>query len=125
MGLFSKSKSENKSGINWNKLETISELEMAIEKSFEIPVLLFKHSIRCSISSMALYRTESGWDLPQEKVMPFYLDLISHRDVSNAIAEKLNVFHASPQIILVKNGKAVLDASHNEIRVELIKEALY
>lgn len=125
MGLFSKSKSENKSGINWNKLETISELEMAIEKSFEIPVLLFKHSIRCSISSMALYRTESGWDLPQEKVMPFYLDLISHRDVSNAITEKLNVFHASPQIILVKNGKAVLDASHNEIRVELIKEALY
>jgi bacillithiol system protein YtxJ len=124
MGLLSRNKSEKKSSINWNKLETISELEMAIEKSFEIPVLLFKHSIRCSISSMALYRTESGWDLPQEKVMPFYLDLISHRDVSNSIAEKLNVFHASPQIILVKNGKAVLDASHNEIRVELIKEAL-
>lgn len=73
---------------------------------------------------MALNRTESRWEMSEEEVLPFYLDLISFREVSNAIADKFNVFHASPQIILVKNGQAILDASHNEIRVELIKQAL-
>lgn len=124
MGIFNRSKGESKPSINWSKLESISDLDQAIELSFEKPVLLFKHSTRCSISSMALNRTESGWDISNDDLSPFYLDLIAHRDVSAAIAEKLNVFHQSPQIILVKEGKAVLDASHNEIRVDLIKSGL-
>lgn len=124
MGIFSRNKSEFKPTMKWNKLESISDLDQAIELSFQKPVLLFKHSTRCSISSMALNRTESGWDISEEELAPFYLDLIAHRDVSAAIADKLNVFHQSPQIILVKAGKAVLDASHNEIRVDLIKSGL-
>ena len=124
MGIFSRNKSESKPSLKWNKLESISDLDQAIELSFQIPVLLFKHSTRCSISSMALNRTESGWDISEEELAPFYLDLIAHRDVSAAIADKLNVFHQSPQIVLVKEGKAVLDASHNEIRVDLIKSGL-
>ncbi len=124
MGIFSRNKSESNSALNWNKLSSISDLDEAIELSFQKPVLLFKHSTRCSISAMALNRTESGWDIKEEELAPFYLDLIAHRDVSAAIAERLNVFHQSPQIILVKDGKAVLDASHNEIRVDLIKTGL-
>lgn len=124
MGLFNRNKKESKELIRWNELNNISDLDQAIELSFEKPVLLFKHSTRCSISSMALNRTESGWDIPEEELAPFYLDLIAHRDISAAIADKLNVFHQSPQIILVKEGKAVLDASHNEIRVDLIKSGL-
>lgn len=124
MGFFNRIKKESKDSIRWNELSNVSDLDQAIELSFEKPVLLFKHSTRCSISSMALNRTESGWDIPEEELAPFYLDLIAHRDVSSAIADKLNVFHQSPQIILVKEGKAVLDASHNEIRVDLIKSGL-
>lgn len=124
MGFFNRIKKESKDSIRWNELSNVSDLDQAIELSFEKPVLLFKHSTRCSISSMALNRTESGWDIPEEELAPFYLDLIAHRDVSAAIADKLNVFHQSPQIILVKEGKAVLDASHNEIRVDLIKSGL-
>ncbi len=124
MGIFSRNKSEFKPTLKWNNLESISDLDQAIELSFQKPVLLFKHSTRCSISSMALNRTESGWDISEEELAPFYLDLIAHRDVSAAIADKLNVFHQSPQIVLVKEGKAVLDASHNEIRVDLIKSGL-
>jgi bacillithiol system protein YtxJ len=124
MGFFNRNKKESKESIRWNELNNISDLDQAIELSFEKPVLLFKHSTRCSISSMALNRTESGWDIPEEELVPFYLDLIAHRDVSAAIADKLNVFHQSPQIILVKGGKVVLDASHNEIRVDLIKSGL-
>ncbi len=123
MGLFNFGSSK-KNEMNWHRLNSMEDLDAAVKLSFEKPVMLFKHSTRCSISSMALNRTESGWNLSEDKVVPYYLDLIAHRDVSDAIADKLNVFHQSPQMILVKNGEAVMDASHNEIRVELVKKAL-
>jgi len=51
------------------------------------------------------------------------LDLIAYREISNAIAERFQVHHESPQVILVKNGEAVYDASHMEISTqELISE---
>lgn len=124
MGLFTRNKTEKAPAMEWRKLESIADLDQAIELSHDLPVLLFKHSTRCSISSMALNRTESDWSMTQEEVVPFYLDLIAHRDVSAAIADKLNVFHQSPQILLLKKGVSVLDASHNEIRVDLIKNGL-
>jgi len=124
MGLFGFGNKEKKETMSWNKISSEKELEEAISLSHEKPVMLFKHSTRCSISSMALSRIESEWEFSEEKIVPFYLDLIAHRDVSNAIASKLNVFHASPQMIVVKEGKSVMDASHNEIRASLVKELI-
>ncbi|MDB9931533.1 bacillithiol system redox-active protein YtxJ [Flavobacteriales bacterium] len=122
MGLFGFGGKEKKEKMSWSKISSEKELDEAIALSHEKPVMLFKHSTRCSISSMALSRIESEWGFSQEEIVPFYLDLIAHREVSNAIASKLNVFHASPQMILVKEGKSVMDASHNEIRASLVKE---
>ncbi len=122
MGLFGFGGKEKKERMTWNKISSEKDLDEAIALSHDKPVMLFKHSTRCSISSMALSRIESEWDFSQEKIVPFYLDLIAHREVSNAIASKLNVFHASPQMIVVKGGKSMLDASHNEIRASLVKE---
>ena len=51
----------------------------------------------------------------------YFLDLIIHRDISNAIAEKLLIRHESPQLIIVKEGKAIYNASHGAIDVEQIK----
>ena len=124
MGLFGFGNKEKKETMSWNKISSEKELEEAISLSHEKPVMFFKHSTRCSISSMALSRIESEWEFSEEKIVPFYLDLIAHRDVSNAIASKLNVFHASPQMIVVKEGKSVMDASHNEIRASLVKELI-
>ena len=45
-----------------------------IEKSKELPVMLFKHSTRCSISSMALHRIENNWGFSSEEIAPFYLE---------------------------------------------------
>lgn len=45
----------------------------------------------------------------------YYLDLIGHRDVSNAIAERLNEVHQSPQILIVDRNECILEASHLEI----------
>ncbi len=78
---------------------------------------IFKHSNRCSISSMAKNRLESQKvTLPND--FPFLLlDLLKFRELSNSIAHDLNVAHESPQLILVKNGKAVYVANHNDINL--------
>ena len=99
--------------------EQIAEI---VELSHEKPQLIFKHSTRCSISSMAKSRLEREWNL--ENVELWYLDLIAYRNVSNAIASQLGVHHESPQAILLKDGIVVHDSSHNSISVKQLSEAL-
>lgn len=124
MGIFSFGKKKPSNKINWEMLEDENTLNEIIELSKEKPVMILKHSTRCSISSMALSRLENNWDLPEEKITPYYLDLIQFRNVSNAIATKFRVMHQSPQILVIKNGECVLDASHNSIDVEILREVL-
>jgi bacillithiol system protein YtxJ len=110
--------------MNWQPLDSLQQLEAVIERSYTAPCLIFKHSTRCSISFMAKMRLESAWDLQEGQVAPFFLDLIAHRAVSNAVAERLSVHHESPQILLVKDGECVLDASHMDINVDEIKKTI-
>lgn len=107
--------------MNWKKLESLEDLEAALEASNQQAVALFKHSTRCPVSSMAKRLVERDWDL---NIDAYFLDLIAYRDVSNAIAERLQVQHQSPQMIVVKNGAAVYDASHESIQVTAMAEAL-
>ncbi len=107
--------------MNWKKLESIADLEAAIDASNNQAVALFKHSTRCPVSSMAKRLVERDWNLD---IDAYYLDLIAHRDVSNAIAERLEVAHQSPQMIVVKDEKAVYNASHESIKVAGMAEAL-
>lgn len=102
--------------MKWNELTSIEGLDALIESSEDNPVMLFKHSTRCSISSTALDRMMRNWKEEDSlKVTPFYLDLLNYRPISNAIAEKTGVEHQSPQVILLKNKKAVWEASHWDI----------
>ena len=72
---------------------------------------------------MALNRLKAIESDVLETASFYYLDLIAHRDVSNYIAEKLDVHHESPQIVIVRDGECTYDASHMEIEVkELISE---
>jgi bacillithiol system protein YtxJ len=107
--------------IKWNHLSSDNHLVDLDEKSKERPVIIFKHSTRCSISAMALsrfernYESESGFD-------PYFLDLIANRNLSNQIAKKYQIVHQSPQVIVIKNGKAIFDASHNAISFNEVRE---
>ena len=104
--------------MEWNHLNNISQLSEIKEASKKNPVVIFKHSTRCSISAMALNRFERRW---RESNIDFYfLDLISNRDISNAVEQEFRVMHQSPQAILVKDEKAVFDASHSGIDFEEI-----
>ena len=89
-------------------------LKNAINCSYDNMVIIFKHSTRCSISKMALYRVE-GFN--SEKINEYYyLDLINYRNVSDEISEKFNLEHQSPQVLLIRNGKLIHHASHNAIK---------
>jgi len=109
--------------MNWNQLTTEDQLEAVIEESKNTPVLIFKHSTRCSISSMVKNRLERSWNFDNE-LKPYYLDLIQYRNVSNLIAQKLNVEHQSPQAIVLKDKNVHYDASHMSISLDRAIELL-
>ena len=119
MGLFT-SKKSNLPWIQLTSLESISDLMNASE---EQAVLFFKHSTRCSISSMALNRFEADWnsDLPCQL---YFLDLLNHRDISAEIERITGVEHQSPQAIVVKNGKVIYSATHSSISANEIAKIL-
>jgi len=110
--------------LDWKNVTSKSEIDQIVERSKEVPCAIFKHSTRCSISTMAKMRLESGWNLDSSKVEMYYLDLIAKRDISNYITEHLGVHHESPQLILLRNGQVTYDASHLDITFEELNEGL-
>lgn len=113
----------NPSKINWVPLTDLGQLNEISHLSNEIPVVIFKHSTRCSISRMALKNFENEFDL-SDKVTPYFLDLITFRDISNEIASRFEVVHQSPQLLLIIGGKSVYDVSHSSIDAEELKSKI-
>jgi bacillithiol system protein YtxJ len=108
--------------LEWFNLASIQDLDAALEVSNSQPIMLFKHSTRCSISASALDRLARNWKGKEVNIRPFYLDLLNHRDVSNQIAERLQVEHQSPQMIVVSNENVIFYASHSEITFDDVKK---
>jgi len=106
--------------MNWTNLTEIEQLEEIVSQSAQQPILIFKHSTRCSISSMAKSRVERQWKFEEEAIKPYYLDLIAFRAVSNEIVTKFDIPHQSPQVLLIKDGVCVYNASHNAISAAAI-----
>lgn len=109
--------------MNWKTLDHTDTLEEIKEISGLHPVLIFKHSSRCGVSSMALNRLERDWhDEEMSHMSAYFLDLVRHRDVSNAVAEKFDVQHQSPQVLIIKDGRCIYDNSHMGISYAAIKQ---
>jgi bacillithiol system protein YtxJ len=106
--------------MDWKILKDTAQLEEIKNRSFEKTQVIFKHSTRCSISSVAKNRLEKS-EVP-ENVDFYYLDLINYRNISNEVAEKFNVFHESPQVLVIRNGECVYDESHMSISMNEIAE---
>ncbi|MFZ4427679.1 MAG: bacillithiol system redox-active protein YtxJ [Saprospiraceae bacterium] len=109
---------------HWKVLYQPEQIDQLREASYRKPVIIFKHSTRCGISAHAKFRLESAWDFSADVLDFYYLDLIAYRPISNQIAEDFGITHQSPQIILLRNGKAVFDTSHHQISVPVIQEVL-
>jgi bacillithiol system protein YtxJ len=111
--------------MDWLPIISEVQLEEINQKSFDSlikGVLIFKHSTRCSISSMSLNRLERKWDFSINSFPAYFLDLIRYRNLSDQVADIYHVEHESPQVLVVKNGKCIFTASHSDINVGDIKD---
>lgn len=108
--------------MEWIHLSDEEQLTTIIENSKEKAQVIFKHSNRCSISSVALQRMQKA-KLPGE--LDFYfLDLIRFRSLSNKVAEVFKTRHESPQVLLIKDGHCIFHESHLGIDMhEIIDQA--
>ncbi|CAN5322136.1 bacillithiol system redox-active protein YtxJ [soil metagenome] len=113
--------------MNWLPLiaeQQLMEAYALSEQTYIKAVVLFKHSTRCSISSMALGRFERSWKLSETDVPTYFLDLIAHRNLSDKIASLFEIGHESPQVLVIKNGKCIYTASHSDISVSAIETVI-
>jgi len=111
--------------IKWSSLTREDQIQEIIEESKQKPVVIFKHSTSCSISATAKGRLERQWGEGNlMEVKPYYLDLLAYRPVSNQVARAFDIEHESPQLLLIRDGKCVYDASHLGIRLEEVKKHL-
>lgn len=111
--------------MNWNILQNEDQLSELIVESNEKDVLIFKHSTRCSISKTTLNRLERNWkesEIPNVK--PYLLDLLTFRELSNAIATRFGVAHQSPQVLIISKGQSKYDRSHFDIDYHQIKAVI-
>ncbi len=109
--------------VPWHALTESEQLEEIEKESEKQPVVIFKHSTSCGISRMVLNKFEKNYDLPQDKeVKLYFLDLLANRNISNGVADRFNVRHESPQMIILKNGEVVHHASHSSIELQSIKD---
>jgi bacillithiol system protein YtxJ len=99
------------------------DLDEILERSKTNPVLIFKHSTQCPISTH-VYTDFKGFAESAPDLLSGLVLVIENRRLSNAIAERLNVRHESPQAIVVKDGRAVWHASHWSITSDSLNEAL-
>ena len=118
--IFGKKEDQDHSKPLWKKIESQKDLDAAIEKSSQQKVLIFKHSTRCFISKTILRSFEKQMQESDKNFGYYFLDLLAYRSISNEIESRFDVVHQSPQLIVLENGKAIYNASHQNIDLDKI-----
>ena len=106
---------KKKKVLPWITLSELEQLDTITEKSSTKTQVIFKHSTRCGISRMVMNQFVSAYNLTENDLDLYYLDLLSYRDVSNEVGYKFQVIHQSPQLLVIKNGVVVAHDSHGAI----------
>ena len=106
----------------WNNIESEEDLAKAIEKSYSKKIAIFKHSTSCFISKTVLKNFEKEIENIDQKVELYILDLLANRTISKKISSDFVISHESPQLIVIENGKAIDNASHQDISTSLIAQ---
>lgn len=107
--------------MQWIHLTDEEQLKQILSASEAKPQVIFKHSTRCSISSVAFQRLQKAQQ--PEGIDFYYLDLLAHRPLSNKVAEVFRVHHESPQVLVIREGKCIYDESHLAISMMDIVES--
>ena len=104
-------------GSKFFKIDDHTALEHLLTDSIEKPVIVFKHSNACSISARAYREMEQLDDVN-------ILEVQSARDVSRELASLTGVRHETPQVIVLRDGKAVWNASHFDVTAARVLKAV-
>lgn len=73
--------------------------------------VIYKHSPICGISNWTVVEVRQ-FAIDHPDIPVFFLDVVRQRGVSSEIEHRLGVRHESPQVILLRHGEAVWNASH-------------
>jgi bacillithiol system protein YtxJ len=121
-GFKKNSEEKEKKELPWKELVSMEQLDSIVAESKTTPVAIFKHSTRCGISRMVLRQFESAYNIDTNKMSLYFLDLLAFRDVSNEVGIRFQVFHQSPQLLVIKNGNTVAHASHHNINASELQD---
>jgi thioredoxin 1 len=106
-------------------LQDLESLDAAIAESADRPVLLFKHSRYCGVSCEALDELQTHIEGRAPGSVAYKMITVqTHRPLSDAVANRLGIRHETPQAILLRNGKAVWNASHFRITASQLDQIL-
>ncbi|MCS4228403.1 MULTISPECIES: bacillithiol system redox-active protein YtxJ [unclassified Sphingobacterium] len=108
--------------INWIELNTEEQLQ-ELYQSDKVSAI-FKHSTTCGISNMAKRSLERMSNTVDQDYSIYLLDLLRYRALSNEIAQRWNIEHQSPQILIVEGKNSLYDASHGDIQFDEIEKYL-
>ena len=103
---------------HFKRVTDTETLDALIESSRERPLVIFKHSLTCPISSAA-YDQMARYE--GEVVL---LEVQKARGLSSAIERRFGVAHESPQVIVLRKGQVFWNASHFKITVEAVVRAV-
>lgn len=102
----------------FKSIATNDALDELFERSFDEPVIIFKHSNSCGISSHVMEIVDGvGNEIN-------FVVVQDDRDISNEISNRTGHRHHSPQIFVIKNGKPVYHATHYGIDPDAIEKAI-
>lgn len=103
-------------------LSTDADLSKAIDASHRHPVVLFKHSRTCPISTMASAAVAqlTGGDDPDV----YRIVVQTARALSNEVAVRFGIRHESPQVLIVREGVVIGHASHMAVSARMVRETV-
>lgn len=109
----------------YQEIDSTGALAEALKSSEQGPVLFFKHSNTCGISSRAFNEFQKYLQTPESAQVQNYLIVIQEaRRVSDELAQLVGVEHESPQAIIVRSGQAVWNDSHLALKSGALIEAV-
>ena len=106
------------------ELDSVEALERTITTSRERLVILFKHSATCGTSAQAHDELLEHLSKVRHNTQYAIVTVQTHRDVSDAIATRLNVRHETPQALLIQDERVVWKASHFRVTADAIQKAI-
>jgi bacillithiol system protein YtxJ len=104
------------------RLNSERDVQLAVDRSLEEPVVVFKHSVSCPVSAwardqVAAFARDTGRTVYEVVVQ-------CARPVSNAIAERYGIRHESPQVIVLFKNRPQFHASHRRVTAQAVQEAI-